>query len=48
MTREEAIGKAYGMSGTKEQHEALEFLVPEIRELREFYERQQDDKRRSN
>lgn len=45
MTRKEAIGKAYGMSGTKEQHEALEFLVPEIRELREFYERQQEDER---
>lgn len=43
MTREEAIGKAYGMSGTKEQHEALEFLIPEVRELREFYERQSDD-----
>ena len=45
MTRQEAIDKVYGMSGTKEQHEALEFLIPEVRELREFYERQQEDKR---
>ena len=45
MTRKEAIDKVYGMSGTKEQHEALEFLIPEVRELREFYERQQEDKR---
>ena len=40
MTRQEAIDKVYGMSGTKEQHEALEFLIPEVHELREFYERQ--------
>lgn len=39
MTRQEAIDKVYGMSGTKEQHEALEFLIPEVRELRELYER---------
>lgn len=45
MTRKEAIDKVYGMSGTKEQHEALDFLVPEIRELREFYDRQQEDER---
>ena len=45
MTRKEAIDKVYGMSGTKEQHEALEFLIPEIRELREFYERQSEDQK---
>ena len=45
MTRKEAIDKVYGMSGTKEQHEALDFLVPEIRELREFYDRQQENER---
>ena len=45
MTRQEAIDKVYGMSGTKEQHEALEFLIPEVHELREFYERQQEDER---
>ena len=45
MTREEAIDKVYGMSGTAEQHEALEFLVPEVRKLRESYERQVEDER---
>lgn len=45
MTREEAIDKVYGMIGTAEQHEALDFLVPEIRELRESYDRQQEDER---
>ena len=45
MTRKEAIDKVYGMSGTKEQHEALEFLIPEVRELREFYERQSEDQK---
>lgn len=45
MTRKEAIDKVYGMIGTAEQHEALDFLVPEIRELREFYDRQQEDER---
>ena len=33
------------MIGTAEQHEALEFLVPEVRELRESYERQVEDER---
>ena len=45
MTRKEAINKVYGMIGTAEQHEALEFLVPEVRELRESYERQVEDER---
>ena len=45
MTRQEAIDKVFGMIGTAEQHEALEFLVPEVRELRESYDKQQEDKR---
>lgn len=45
MERKEAIHKVYGMSGTAEQHEALEFLVPEIRELRESYEREKEDEK---
>lgn len=45
MTREEAIDKVYGMIGTAEQHEALDFLVPEIRELRESYDKQQEDEK---
>lgn len=45
MTRKEAIDKVFGMIGTAEQHEALEFLVPEVRELRESYDKQQEDKR---
>jgi hypothetical protein len=45
MTRKEAIDKVYGMTGTAEQHEALDFLVPEIRELRESYDKQQEDEK---
>ena len=45
MTRKEAIGKVFGMIGTAEQHEALEFLVPEVRELRESYDKQQEDEK---
>ena len=32
MTREEAIKVAYGIPVTKAQHEALQFLIPELRE----------------
>ena len=45
MTRKEAIDKVFGMIGTAEQHEALEFLVPEVRELRESYDNQQEDEK---
>lgn len=45
MTRKEAIDKVYGMIGTAEQHEALDFLVPEVRELRESYDKQQEDEK---
>lgn len=45
MTRKEAIDKVYGMIGTEEQHEALEFLIPEVRKLREFYEKTAEDNR---
>ena len=50
MTKKEAIAKVYGMSGTKEQHEALEFLIPEVHRLREFYETKSThyDKGKSN
>lgn len=32
MTREEAIKEAYGIPVTKAQHEALQFLIPELRD----------------
>ena len=32
MTREEAIKEAYGIPVTKAQHEALQFLIPELAE----------------
>ena len=39
MTREEAIKEAYGISVNKKQHEALQILIPELRESEDEDER---------
>ena len=39
MTREEAIKEAYGIPVNKKQHEALQILIPELKEKESEYER---------
>ena len=39
MTKEEAIKEAYGIPVNKKQHEALQILIPELKESKSEYER---------